>query len=66
MARVGFEDLGSRRPPDVSGANPAERPRPPGTRELVVRLLPYIVFVKVVPDGIVVLNIVHTAWTFPK
>jgi len=40
--------------------------RVPGTRELVVRRLPYIVFVKVVADGIVVLNVVHTARKFPK
>jgi hypothetical protein len=31
-----------------------------------VRRLPYVVFVKVVADGIVVLNVVHTARTFPK
>ncbi|AVR89923.1 type II toxin-antitoxin system RelE/ParE family toxin [Thauera aromatica] len=40
--------------------------RIPGTRELVVRRLPYVVFVKVAPDGIVVLNVVHTARKFPK
>lgn len=40
--------------------------RIPGTRELVVRRLPYIVFVKVVSAGVVVLNVVHTARRFPE
>lgn len=40
--------------------------RVPGTRELVVRRLPYIVFVKLSTEGLVVLNIVHTARKFPK
>ena len=38
----------------------------PGAREIVVRRLPYVVFVKVVPDGVVVLNVVHSARKFPK
>jgi len=40
--------------------------RIPGARELVVRRLPYVVFVKGVPDGVVVLNVVHTARKFPE
>lgn len=39
--------------------------RIPGARELVVYRLPYIVFVKLTPDAVVVLNIVHTAKKFP-
>jgi plasmid stabilization system protein ParE len=39
--------------------------RIPGARELVVNRLPYIVFVKLQPDAIIVLNIVHTARKFP-
>ena len=39
--------------------------RVPGARELVVHKLPYIVFVKVGSDDLVVLNIVHTARKFP-
>jgi len=39
--------------------------RIPGTRELVVNRLPYIVFVKLLPDAIIVLNVVHTARKFP-
>ncbi|KAI5913714.1 type II toxin-antitoxin system RelE/ParE family toxin [Thauera sp. 2A1] len=40
--------------------------RVPGARELVVRRLPYVVFVKVSADGVVVLNVVHTARKFPS
>lgn len=40
--------------------------RIPETRELVVNRLPYIVFVKLLPDAIIVLNVVHTARKFPK
>ncbi len=40
--------------------------RIPGARELVVNRLPYVAFVKLVEDGIVVLNVVHTARKFPK
>ncbi len=36
-----------------------------GTRELVVNRLPYIVFVKLTQDEIIVLNVVHTARKFP-
>lgn len=36
-----------------------------GARELVVNRLPYIVFVKLTSDAVVVLNIVHTARKFP-
>jgi plasmid stabilization system protein ParE len=36
-----------------------------GARELVVNRLPYIVFVKVLPTSLVVLNVVHTARKFP-
>ncbi len=39
--------------------------RIPGTRELVVNRLPYIVFVKLTSDAVVVLNVVHTARKFP-
>ncbi|MDP2795235.1 MAG: type II toxin-antitoxin system RelE/ParE family toxin [Sulfurisoma sp.] len=39
--------------------------RIPGARELVVSRLPYIAFVKLLPDAIVVLNVVHTARKFP-
>ena len=40
--------------------------RIPGARELVVSRLPYIVFVQLRRDAIVVLNVVHTAKKFPK
>lgn len=40
--------------------------RVPGARELVVKRLPYVAFVKLLPDAIVVLNVVHTARKFPK
>jgi len=36
-----------------------------GARELVVNRLPYVVFVKLLADSIVVLNVVHTARKFP-
>ena len=39
--------------------------RVPGARELVVNKLPYVVFVQVLEDGIVVLNVVHTKRKFP-
>jgi toxin ParE1/3/4 len=39
--------------------------RIPGTRELVINRLPYIVFVKLTQDAIIVLNVVHTARKFP-
>jgi len=39
--------------------------RVPGTRELVVNRLPYIVFVKLTQDTIIVLNVVHTSRKFP-
>ena len=39
--------------------------RVPGTRELVVPKLPYIVFVQVSDSAIIILNIVHTARRFP-
>ena len=39
--------------------------RVPDARELVVNKLPFVVFVKVFPDSIVVLNVVHTARKFP-
>ena len=40
--------------------------RIPGARELVVNRLPYIVFVKLLPDAIIVLNVIHTARKFPQ
>jgi toxin ParE1/3/4 len=46
-----------------------ERIRPservPGARELVVARVPYIVFVRLLPEALVVLNVVHTARMFP-
>ena len=39
--------------------------RVPGARELVVRRLPYVVFLRVSADGVVVLNVVQTARKFP-
>ncbi|MDQ5904559.1 MAG: toxin ParE1/3/4 [Pseudomonadota bacterium] len=39
--------------------------RLPGARELVVNKLPYIVFVQIVGDALVVLNVVHTRRKFP-
>jgi toxin ParE1/3/4 len=39
--------------------------RVPGTRELVVNKLPYILFVQVRDDTLVILNIVHTRKKFP-
>ena len=39
--------------------------RIPDARELVLNKLPYIVFVKLFPDSIVVLNVIHTARKFP-
>lgn len=39
--------------------------RVPGARELVVNKLPYIVFVQIVGDALVVLNVVHTRRKFP-
>lgn len=40
--------------------------RIPGARELVVNRLPYIVFIKVQPSSLVILNVVHTARKFPR
>jgi plasmid stabilization system protein ParE len=40
--------------------------RIPGARELVVSRLPYVVFVTLLPEAIVVLNVVHTARKFPQ
>lgn len=39
--------------------------RVPGARELVVNKLPYIVFVQLRDDAVVVLNVVHTRKKFP-
>lgn len=39
--------------------------RIPGARELVVTRLPYIVFLKVIDDELVILAVVHTARKFP-
>ncbi len=39
--------------------------RVPDARELVVNKLPYVVFVKLLPEAIVVLNVIHTARKFP-
>lgn len=43
-----------------------ESDRIPGARELVVTKLPYVVFVQVLEDAIVVLNVVHTKRKFPN
>jgi toxin ParE1/3/4 len=40
--------------------------RIPGAHELVANRLPYIVFVKLLSEEIVVLNVVHTARIFPR
>ncbi len=40
--------------------------RIPGAHELVVNKLPYIVFVQLKDDAIVVLNVVHTKRQFPN
>lgn len=40
--------------------------RVPGARELVVQKLPYVVFVQILEDEIVVLNMVHTKRKFPS
>lgn len=39
--------------------------RAPGARELVVPRLPYLVFVKIAGNDLIVLNVVHTARRFP-
>lgn len=39
--------------------------RVPGARELVVPRLPYLVFVKIAGNDLIVLNVVHTARRFP-
>lgn len=43
-----------------------ESDRVPGARELVIHKLPYVVFVQLQDDAIVVLNVVHTKRQFPK
>lgn len=42
-----------------------ESERVPGARELVVGKVPYIVFLRLMPEAMVVLNVVHTAKKFP-
>lgn len=42
-----------------------ESDRIPGARELVVNKLPYVVFVQVRDNAIIVLNVVHTKRQFP-
>lgn len=39
--------------------------RVPDARELVINKLPFIAFVRVLPDMVIVLNVVHTARKFP-
>lgn len=39
--------------------------RVPGTRELVVNKLPYVVFVQLRVEAVIVLNVVHTKRRFP-
>lgn len=43
-----------------------ESDRVPGTRELVVHKLPYVVLLQVLENRIIVLNVVHTKRKFPK
>lgn len=43
-----------------------ESDRVPGARELVVKKLPYVVFVQILEDAIVILNVVHTKRKFPS
>jgi plasmid stabilization system protein ParE len=43
-----------------------ESTRIPGAHELVVNKLPYLVFVQMLDDAIIVLNIVHTKRKFPN
>lgn len=43
-----------------------ESDRIPGARELVVTKLPYVVFVQVLEDAIVVLNVAHSKRKFPN
>ena len=40
--------------------------RVPGTRELVVNKLPYVVFVQLRDEAVIVLNVVHTKRQFPN
>lgn len=42
-----------------------ESDRVPGARELVVNKLPYVVFIQLRDDSIIVLNILHTRKKFP-
>jgi plasmid stabilization system protein ParE len=42
-----------------------ESDRVPGSRELVVKKLPYVVFIQLRDDSIIVLNVVHTRKKFP-
>ncbi len=42
-----------------------ESNRIPGCRELVVNRLPYVVFIRLQEDAIIVLNVVHTKRKFP-
>ena len=42
-----------------------ESDRVPGARELVVNKLPYVVFIQLSDDAVVVLNVVHTRKKFP-
>ena len=39
--------------------------RVPGARELVVNKLPYVVFVQLRDEAVIVLNVVHTKRQFP-
>jgi toxin ParE1/3/4 len=43
-----------------------ESERIPGVRELVVNKLPYVMFIQVRDDTLVVLNVVHTKRQFPE
>ena len=42
-----------------------ESDRVPGSRELVVNKLPYVIFIQLRDDSIIVLNILHTRKKFP-
>lgn len=38
----------------------------PGAHDLVVNRLPFIVFVKLLPDATIAVNVIHTARKFPE
>lgn len=42
-----------------------ESERVADAREFVINRLPYIAFIRIIPNGLLVLNVVHTAREFP-